>query len=145
MIAEPLTGLLSPKMAAELSNPYVKQIIDAVQTDEFAVMYHNCGNNTPLMMDDLLALGAIGYHWGNAIDMKGAVEKCPADLLVMGNVDPALFVFGSTDSIYAQTQKIMSECTFAPNFVISSGCDIAPIAKWDNIDAFYKAAADFYA
>ena len=39
----------------------------------------------------------------------------------------------------------MSECTFAPNFVISSGCDIAPIAKWDNIDAFYKAAADFYA
>lgn len=144
MIAEPLTGLLSPKMAAELSNPYVKQIIDTVQTEDFAVMYHNCGNNVMLMMDDLLQLGAIGYHWGNAIEMKDAVEKCPADLLVMGNVDPALFVFGTTDSIYAQTRKVMDACCYAPNFVISSGCDIAPIAKWDNIDAFYQAATDFY-
>lgn len=144
MIAEPLTGLLSPKMAAELSNPYVKKLIDAVQTEEFAVMYHNCGNNTLLMMDDLLQLGAIGYHWGNAISMKEAVEKCPSHLLVMGNVDPASFVFATPEGIYEQTQKIMDECCHAPNYVISSGCDIAPIAKWENVDAFYKAAADFY-
>lgn len=144
MIAEPLTGLLSPKMAAELSNPYVKQIIDAVQTEEFAVMYHNCGNNTLLMMEDLVQLGAIGYHWGNAISMKEAVEKCPGHVLVMGNVDPASFVFATTEGIYEQTQTIMSECCHAPNYVISSGCDIAPIAKWENIDAFYQAAADFY-
>ena len=107
-------------------------------------MYHNCGDNVMLMMDDLLQLGAIGYHWGNVIRMKDAVEKCPADLLVMGNVDPASFVFATTDAIYEQTTKIMEECCYAPNFVISSGCDIAPIANWDNIDSFYKAAADFY-
>ena len=44
MMAEPLAGILSPAMAEEFSIPYVKEIIDALQDDEFAVIYHNCGN-----------------------------------------------------------------------------------------------------
>ena len=31
-----------------------------------------------------------------------------------------------------------------PNFVISSGCDIPPASKWENIDAFFKAVDEFY-
>ncbi len=31
VVAEPLTGLLSPDLAAEFSEPYMKQVIDAVQ------------------------------------------------------------------------------------------------------------------
>ena len=46
VIAEPLAGLLSPSLAEEFSGPYVKQIVDAVQDDDFLVIYHNCGNST---------------------------------------------------------------------------------------------------
>ena len=145
VMAEPLTGLLSPKMAVDFSEPYVKRIVDAVQQDDFIVIYHNCGNNTMLMMDSLLRVGAKGYHFGNAISMKEAVSRCPGDLLCMGNVDPATFTFGTPESIYRETQAVMEACCGWPHFVISSGCDIPPIAKWENIDAFYKAAADFYA
>ena len=45
MMAEPLGGLLSPSMAEEFSHTYVRKIIEAVQTDEFAVVYHNCGDH----------------------------------------------------------------------------------------------------
>ena len=38
VMAEPLAGLLSPDLAREFSATYVKQIVDAVQDDEFAVM-----------------------------------------------------------------------------------------------------------
>ncbi len=145
VMAEPLTGLLSPKMAVDFSEPYVKRIVDAVQQDDFIVIYHNCGNNTMLMMDSLLRVGAKGYHFGNAISMKEAVSLCPGDLLCMGNVNPATFTFGTPESIYQETQTVMEACCGWPHFVISSGCDIPPIAKWENIDAFYKAAADFYA
>ena len=62
----------------------------------------------------------------------------------MGNVNPATFTFGAPDTIREETLNVMRECCHAPNFVISSGCDIPPIAKWENIDAFYQAAADFY-
>ena len=144
-MAEPLTGLLAPKMAVEFSEPYVRRIIEHVQSDDFAVIYHNCGNNALLMYDSLLRLGANGIHLGNAISMEEAVKGCPADVLCMGNVDPAIFTFGASENIYKQTQSIMEACCSYPNFVISSGCDIPPIASWENIDAFYQAAADFYA
>lgn len=54
VIAEPLTGLLSPAMAEEFSEPYVKELVDAVQDDDFLVVYHNCGDNTIQMIDSIL-------------------------------------------------------------------------------------------
>lgn len=145
VMAEPLTGLLSPEMAAEFSEPYVKRIVDAVQDDNFLVIYHNCGNNTILMIDSILNTGAAAYHFGNAINMREMLEHIPADIVAMGNVDPAgQFKDGTKDSIKAETTKIMQECCSYGNFIISSGCDIPPAAKWENIDAFFEAVHDFY-
>ena len=145
VMAEPLTGLLSPDMAAEFSEPYVKQIVDAVQDDNFLVIYHNCGNNTILMIDSILRTGSAAYHFGNAIDMKEMLEHVPADIVTMGNVDPALqFRNGTPESIKAETKRIMSECRGHSNFVISSGCDIPPASSWENIDAFFEAVKEFY-
>lgn len=44
IMAEPLAGLLSPELATEFSEPYVKEVFDAVKSDDFAAVYHNCGN-----------------------------------------------------------------------------------------------------
>ena len=30
------------------------------------------------------------------------------------------------------------------NFVISSGCDIPPLSKWDNITAFFDTVGEYY-
>ena len=54
VLAEPLSGLLSPAFTEEFSEPYVRAIVEAVQDDSFAVIYHNCGNNTPLQVESLL-------------------------------------------------------------------------------------------
>jgi len=145
VMAEPLTGLLSPAMAEEFSEPYVKEIVDAVQDDNFIVIYHNCGNNTIQMIDSILRTGSAAYHFGNSISMKEMLEKVPADTVTMGNVDPAgQFRSGTPESIKAETKRIMSECCSHPNFVISSGCDIPPASKWENIDAFFEAVDEFY-
>ena len=145
VIAEPLTGLLSPEMAAKFSEPYVRQIVEATKDDNFAVIYHNCGNNTIQMIDSILRTGSSAYHFGNSIVMKDMLLHVPADTIVMGNVDPAAqFRNGTPDSIKAETKRIMSECCSFPNFVISSGCDIPPASSWDNIDAFFEATDEFY-
>lgn len=146
VIAEPLTGLLSPAMAEEFSEPYVKEIVDAVQDDNFLVIYHNCGNNTIQMIDSILRTGSAAYHFGNSISMKEMMEKIPSDIVAMGNVDPAAqFRNGTPASIKAETKRIMEECCAEhPNFVISSGCDIPPASKWENIDAFFEAVKEFY-
>lgn len=140
MMAEPLAGILSPDMAEEFSMPYVKRIIDALQDDDFAVLYHNCGNSVPQMLEQIYQLGAAAYHFGNAIDMEAVMKVTPADILVMGNIDPAgQFAGGTADSITAATKDLLAKCGSYPNFVPSSGCDIPAHAKWDNIQAFFCA------
>lgn len=144
IMAEPLAGLLSPALETQFSAPYVKKIIDAVQDDSFAVVYHNCGPNTPHMTESLQANGAAAYHFGDAVDLTELLEKMPQDRPVCGNISPsAQFLNGTPESIYEETCSLIEKCRKYPNFVLSSGCDIPHGAKWENIDAFFKAAKDF--
>ena len=146
VMAEPLSGLLSPDLEAEFSATYVKEIIDAVQDDDFSVIYHNCGPNTPMMIDSLLSFGAAAYHFGDAIDLVSILEKMPSDVPVCGNISPsAQFLNGTPESIYAETYALIEKCKKYPNFVLSSGCDIPPATPWENIHAFFKACQDAYA
>lgn len=119
--------------------------MDAVQDDKFVVIYHNCGNNTIQMIDSILETGAAAYHFGNAIDMAKMMERMPEDTIAMGNVDPAgEFCHGTPESVRSATLQVMESCCAYPNFVISSGCDIPPMSKWENIDAFFAAVREYY-
>lgn len=140
MMAEPLAGILSPDMAAEFSVPYVKRIVDALQDENFAVLYHNCGNSVLSMLEPIFSQGAAAYHFGNAVDMLKVMEQAPADVLCMGNVDPAAeFAHGTPESMTAATKVLLEKCGSYKNFVPSSGCDIPAHAKWENIHAFFEA------
>lgn len=140
LMAEPLAGILSPAMAAEFSMPYVKRIIDAVQDDTFAVLYHNCGNTVPQMLEEIYALGAAAYHFGNAVDLAAILARTPAGVLVLGNIDPVgAFTEGTPASVAADTRSLLERCGSYPNFLPSSGCDIPAHAKWENIQAFFAA------
>ena len=144
LLAEPLTGMLSPKLAAEFSAPYVKQIVEAVQDDNFLVIYHNCGDNVEYMADTLVSCGAGAYHFGNACVLKNMIPHVPGECLIMGNVDPAGQICGGTpDSIKAAVDAVMDDCSHAPNFLLSSGCDIPPQTSWDNIAVFFEAADNY--
>ena len=141
VMAEPLAGLLSPNLAAEFSAPYVKKVVDAVQDDNFIVVYHNCGNSTIPMIESIISTGASVFHFGNAIDMAEMMTHIPADC----NVDPAGELRnGTPDSVRKSTLDIMNACCRYPNFVISTGCDVPPMSKWENIDAFFSAVDEFY-
>ena len=69
VVAEPLAGLLSPNLAEEFSAEYMKKIVDAVQDDEFIVVYHNCGNCTIQQIQSILSIGSPILHFGNAINI----------------------------------------------------------------------------
>ena len=140
VMAEPLAGMLSPHLAAEFSAPYVKRIVEAVQDDNFLLVYHNCGDNVLLMADVITSSGAAAYHFGNAVDLSAMLPHIPAHCLVMGNVDPAAQLCnGTPESVHAATCALLDKCSHAPNFVPSSGCDIPPHSPWENIDAFFRA------
>lgn len=145
VIAEPLTGMLSPDLAEEFSEPYLKRIVDEVQDENFLVIYHNCGNGTVRMIDSILRTGSKAYHFGNAIDMRDMLPLIPPETVTMGNIDPAgQFLNGTPESVREETLKLLEDCGKYPNFVISSGCDIPPLSDWKNIDAFFGAVKEYY-
>ena len=126
--------------SVQLLNVSVKEL-----NEKFAVIYHNCGNGTLKMVDAISKIGAMAYHFGNAIDLSEMLKLFPSDCIVMGNIDPSSqFRNGSIDSIKQATQDLLAKCSRYTSFVPSSGCDIPPMAKWDNIDTFFAAVDEHY-
>ena len=145
LMAEPLAGMLSPSLAAEFSTPYVKEIVEAVQDDSFAVIYHNCGDNVIYMAENIFSCGAMAYHFGNAIAMEDIMKKAPDDVLVMGNLDPVGEIKnGSPKSIHTSVYNLMDKCGGYQNYILSSGCDIPPTTPWENIKAILTSLEEYY-
>ena len=143
-MAEPLAGILSPNLCDEFSSRYVKEIVSALDDDSFLVAYHNCGNNTLKMVDTILSTGCRLYHFGNAISIEQMLKLMPKDVMVMGNIDPVSLKDASKEDVIAATNALLEAIGDVDNFVISSGCDIPPFAKWENIDAFMKTTQEYY-
>lgn len=143
VMAEPAAGLLSNEDCQQFSSEYVKDIIAKVQDDDFAVILHNCGN-TGNCTQAMVYTGAMGYHFGNKIDMVEALKEVPADALAMGNLDPvSVFKMGSAALMKKETMALLEATKDYPNFVLSSGCDTPPHTPFENIDTFYSTLDEF--
>ena len=76
--------------------------------------------------------------------MKSALQECPPDKIIMGNLDPVgVFKLSKPEEIKLKTIHLLNEAKDYPNFVISSGCDIPPYTPIENIRAFYDAVNEF--
>jgi len=143
IIAEPAAGLLSNEGCMEFSSEYIRPIVEELQDDHFIIVLHNCGN-TGHCTEAMLATKAAGYHFGNKMDMVTALQQCPSDVLVMGNLDPvSIFKSASPQEMKFSTEKLLIDTNDFPNFVLSSGCDIPPHIPQDNIKAFYEALTEY--
>ncbi len=139
VVAEPAAGLLSNEDCMEFSTKYVKQIVEAVQDDNFTVVLHNCGN-TGQCTEAMIESGAKALHFGNKIDMVEVLKMCPQDIIVMGNLDPVgIFKQATPEDVAKATIDLLERTKDYKNFIISSGCDIPPHVPATNIDAFFAA------
>ena len=144
IMAEPAAGLLSPSLNAEFSAPFVKEIIEKINDENFIICYHNCGDAIGDMTNEIKEYGADIYHFGNAVPLVKMLPEMPTDTIVMGNIDPVLFTTATPDEIKDTAIKLYDECKHYPNFMVSSGCDIPAKAKWENIDAYFEAIVELY-
>lgn len=137
VMAEPAAGLLSPALNREFSAPYVKQVIEAVHADGKVLVYHNCGNVAPLI-DDICALGADVYHFGNSADLAALSQHIPEDVIFSGNIDPVGILCDATpEQTAAACDALKAAVGQLPNFIPSSGCDVPARASLANIGTFF--------
>ena len=139
MMAEPAAGLMSDKDCQTFSSDYVRYIVNEVQSDDFLVILHNCGN-TGHCTRAMVATGAAAYHFGNKCLMEEVIREVPPTALAMGNIDPvSVFKDGTPEQMHQTVLDLLEKMRNYPNFVLSSGCDTPPHTPMANVDAFFEA------
>ncbi len=142
-VAEPAAGLISGEDCSAFSSIYVKRMVEAVQDESFALILHNCGN-TGHCTCAMVETGARGLHFGNKSDMVTAIESCPQDRWVMGNLDPVgMMKMSSPSELKNAVLRLLERTSKYPNFILSTGCDVPPGVSEDNIKAFYEAVNEY--
>lgn len=142
-VAEPAAGLTSGEDCSAFSSKYVKRMVEAVQDESFTLILHNCGN-TGHCTSAMVETGAGGLHFGNKVDMVDALESCPLDRLVMGNIDPVgIMKMSSPSELKNSVRELLVRTSGYPNFILSTGCDVPPGVPEENIRAFYEAVNEY--
>jgi len=140
IIAEPAAGLLSPRGLAAFSSAYLKMMAGALADERFALVLHNCGAKL-LHLPAILETGLKSFHFGAPMDVAAGLGKVPSDVVLCGNLDPAgVFCQLSADEVKSRTTNLLAATASHRNFVLSSGCDLPPDTRIENLDAFFAAA-----
>ena len=143
IIAEPAAGLLSNDDCLQFSSVYIKRIVETVQDSDFMIILHNCGNMGQCTRA-MLHTDAKAYHFGNAISMVKALEQCPTDALIMGNIDPVgILRMMSPAQVKSKVLSLLEQTGRFSNFVLSTGCDTPPHVPSENINAYFDALSDY--
>jgi uroporphyrinogen decarboxylase len=141
IMAEPAAGLLSPRGLARFSAPFVKRIIEAVQTPDFTFILHNCGAKI-VHLPKVLESGAEIYHFGAPMDIGAALDQVNGDVILAGNLDPtAIFHSGTQPGMLTSARQLISTVAGRKNYIYSSGCDLPPGTPVANLQAFYDTIA----
>jgi uroporphyrinogen decarboxylase len=140
IIAEPTAGLISPSGTAEFSSAYVRRIVEAVRSERFEVILHNCGARLQ-HLPAVLESGARIFHFGRPMDLPAALASVPAETVLCGNLDPAeVFVQSTPAEVDQRVRGLLGAVGGRKNFILSSGCDVPPNAPLENVAAFFAAA-----
>ena len=143
LVAEAAAGKLPPEGLARFSTPFVKRIIKAIETPEFAVVLHNCKAGIG-HLDAIMESGAGMYHFGAGMDMVGALGRVGPEIVLGGNLDAtAIFQKGTPQAAGDATKALLEATRPYRNFIVSTGCDIPPGSPLANLNAFFRAVADF--
>lgn len=143
IMAECSAGMLSPQKCAKFSTPFVRQIIESLQTDTYSFVYHNC-MATMDHLDDILRDGAAIHHFGSRMEFPAGLQRVDGETVLAGNLDAAeILTKTNPDQVYEQTLNLLHATAGYKNFLVSSNCDLSLNTPIPNLDAFHKALTDF--
>ncbi len=125
VVADPLasSSVISPAMFRRFAQAPLASLMGKIETDLGKVpSLHICGRTTPILQD-MARTGARILEVDHAVDMEEAAAKVPPDIVLQGNLDPALLLSGPVEEIRAAAKRAMKACRGRP-FILSTGCEV---------------------
>ncbi len=131
--------VIPPKLFRELELPRLERIFRSfMEAGATANWLHVSGAVSPI----LPYFPGVGAHIANFDYDVAAAEACaqlPATCLD-GNIKSLLFVEGTPEDVTTEAENLLSAFRERKGFILSSGCEIPPESKTENVAAMVAAA-----
>jgi len=111
-----------PKMYEKYCLPYAKKIVRALESDDFFVSYHICGNTTRIF-DHMVSTGAGILEFDYKCD-KSVVKKAAAGTTtLLGPIDPSGVMHqGSVEDVETACREAIEILAPGGGFILGPGC-----------------------
>lgn len=137
-ISEPMSSctVVSPKVFREFSLPYLKELVEYIQSFGSNVVIHICGQ-TDKIWADVADLGIAGWSIDNIASLKDCKQVVGHKTRIMGNVDPGRIMYsGSPNDVRIKTLEGILDAYDSPKgYTVMSGCSLPIETPFDNIQA----------
>ncbi len=138
-IGDPSAGMsvISPAVYREFVRPYHRQVVDAIHKKGGRMVFHICGYVEPIL-EDLVSLGIDGLSIDGPTSLERMFAVGRGKTLIVGNIDPMLFVEGTSEQMEAKVVECLGIAQKDPRYVIAPGCQIPLAAPVGNIKHFVQ-------
>ena len=132
-ILEPSAMMISAIQFKEFSGRYCQKIFrDGISGMR---VLHICGDTNHLI-SEMAKTSADGLSLDKQVNLPEASKTLGNDTVLIGNIDPvSVLTFGDAASVKQKSLGLIQSMNGKENFILSSGCDIPPLAPVENIQA----------
>lgn len=140
-IADPTASgdLISGRTFEKFDLPYLQRLIASIKSHNVYAWLHICGNTTEKL--NLIAqTGADCFSLDYKVNLQKAKEVLGGKMCIAGNIDPVMYLYnGTPQSVAEASAKCLADATAGGGFILTSGCDLPPTVKLENIQAMMHA------
>jgi hypothetical protein len=124
------------KYYEELFFPQLKKMVDAFAARGFISVFHmdtDWTRNLPYLRE--LPTKMCICELDSATDIFKAKEVLDGHMCIMGDVAPSLLSLGTTEEVIEYCEKLIDVVGKGGGFILSTGCECPPDAKFENVKA----------
>ena len=132
-------SVVSPAVFRRFAKELEARLAADLKSRGIPYLCHICGDVNPIL-PDLVETGCPAFELDWKTDVGRVFELAHGKFVLSGNVDPALFVTGAPDDVFAAAKKVCDLYRGKGGLVLCSGCALGPNTKAENLEAFVRAA-----
>lgn len=132
--------VISPKMYEKYCLPFGKKVVSALQSDEFFLAYHTCGNTTRII-DRMVQTGASILEFDYKCDKAVAKKAAEGKTTLLGPIDPSgVLHHGSIEDVETACREAIEVLAPGGGFILGPGCALPGTTPPENIDKLIECA-----
>jgi uroporphyrinogen decarboxylase len=132
--------VISPAMYEKYCLPFAKKIVRALQSDDFSLAYHICGNTTRII-DRMTQTGASILEFDYKCDKAKAKKATAGKTTLLGPIDPSGVLHeGSIQDVERACREALEVLAPGGGFILGPGCALPRTTPPENIDKLIECA-----